>query len=143
MGKLKKALEWWIAPKFVGREQITSGIGVDGLEYPDPIPLAPAVLQPVETQGDMVMRMIQSARLREAAELEGFDTEEEADDFEIEDDPLDPLTQWEEPYLPPKKPAVAKDAVPPSSATPPVADAPKPPEPPVKRSESDAVPSKE
>lgn len=81
--------------------QASSGIGRDGKEYPDPVPMAPPVgFVAPEDLMSMIKRMVRNEQLMAIADKEGFDTFEEAEDFEIEDDPLDPLTPYEEVFLP-------------------------------------------
>lgn len=105
--------------------QVTSEIDDDGNELPDPVPMSPPVGYRREpTLGEMIQQFVRSEQLRAQAEAEGFDTFEEADDFDIPDDPLDPLTPWEEHFEPagdgaaPPPPAgggAAATAAPPSS----------------------------
>lgn len=101
--------------------QASSGIGRDGKEYPDPVPTAPPIgyEQPMDLM-TMIRTMIKSEELRRAAEEQGFETFDEADDFEVDDDPPDPLTDYERVFEPPASPpaAVAPTAPPvPSAAT--------------------------
>lgn len=85
--------------------QVASGIGTDGKEYPDPVPFSvpigytapPDLMQMIRT---MVHSEMAQTILRDA----GIETIEEADDFEIEDDPLDPLTPYEKVFMPPEPP---------------------------------------
>lgn len=82
--------------------QVTSGQDKFGREVPDPVPLAPPVgYRPPPTLADMIRRMVQSELLTQAADLEDFDSFEEAEDFDIEDDPLDPKTPYEAVFDPP------------------------------------------
>lgn len=89
--------------------QVSSAIGSDGLEYPDPVPMEPPIgyKKPPDIL-DMIRSMVrneQVLRLQEAAGYESFD---EADDLEVDDDPLDPLTPYEKVFEPPpKQPAAA------------------------------------
>lgn len=80
-----------------------------GKEYPNPEPLAPPIgwvpQKPIHEQiRDMVLREISAA-----AESEGMETAEEADDFEVGDD-YDPSTPYEE-YFEPVDPWPASRAV--------------------------------
>lgn len=86
--------------------QTTSGLGKDGKEYPDPVPTAPPIgYQNPPDLMTMIRTMIQSERYQTALANEGLETFEEADDFEIEDDPVDPLTEYEKVFYPdPKAP---------------------------------------
>lgn len=82
--------------------QASSGIGVDGKEYPDPVPMAPPVgyNAPPDLM-QLIRSMVRSEHLQRLADEQGFDTYEESDDFEVEDDPLDPLTPYEKVFEPP------------------------------------------
>lgn len=67
----------------------------DGREIPDPTPLAPSVgfiQQP--SMIDNIRNMIRSERLRQEAEAAGYETPEEADDFDVGDD-YDPTSPYE------------------------------------------------
>lgn len=69
-------------------------------EYPDPVPLAPPVnLRVPSGMRQLVQEMIRQ-EMSQLAELHEMETFEEADDFEIEDDPLDPLTPYEKVFDP-------------------------------------------
>lgn len=85
--------------------QATSSIGGDGLEYPDPVPMAPdvRVSRPVSDLGmrAMIERIASDEAVRRMLEAQEYETEDEADDFDIEDDPLDPLTEYERHFMPP------------------------------------------
>ncbi|UDN67853.1 hypothetical protein [robinz microvirus RP_147] len=97
--------------------QSTSAIGSDGKEYPDPIPMAPPVgYSAPPTIMEMIKSMIHSERLLAQADSEGFDTYDEAEDFDIPDDPMDPHTDYEAVFDPPPKPL--PDPVPTSTVNP-------------------------
>lgn len=82
-------------------EQVTAGQNELGQEMPDPVPVAPPVgYKPGPTLQDTILHMLKQQALRVAADTADFDSPEEADDFEIEDDPLDPLTPYEAEFLP-------------------------------------------
>lgn len=85
--------------------QATSSIGADGLEYPDPVPMSPDVPTRLQTADKgmraMIERIATDEAIRRLLEESGVETEEEADDFEIEDDQLDPLTEYERHFMPP------------------------------------------
>lgn len=71
-----------------------------GREIPDDVPMQPAV--GFVKQDSMVQRvreMVASELLRRHADAEGFDTFEEADDFDIGDD-IDPDTPYEAEFEP-------------------------------------------
>lgn len=72
-----------------------------GHETPDPTPMAPPVgyvRQP--TMVDIIRQQIQSHKLAQEAEAAGLETWEEANDFDIPDDPIPPGSPWEEIYDP-------------------------------------------
>lgn len=84
------------------------GLTPEGYEKGDPTPVAPPVgykRQPsmVET----IRNMVRSEHLRFAAESAGQETFEEADDFDVDDDPIPPsaydMEADFEPPLPPGK----------------------------------------
>lgn len=91
--------------------QVTSGQNELGQETPDPVPMAPPVgYAQHATLADSISRMLKHQLMAQAAAAEGFDTPEEADDFDIEDDPLDPLTPYERHFEPPPAPPPAPPA---------------------------------
>lgn len=68
-------------------------------EVPNPTPVAPPVgykRQPSLTE--QIRAMVRSEALRQAAEAEGVETFEEADDFEVDD--YDPTSPYEEVFDP-------------------------------------------
>lgn len=93
--------------------QSTSGIAADGREYPDPVPMAPPVgyTAPPDLM-TMIRTMIQSEALRQELAKQDFETFEEADDFEIEGDPIDQLTEYERVFEPPSSPPAPTSADP-------------------------------
>lgn len=67
-----------------------------GHEVPDQTPMAiPAGFKKPETLAEQVQRLVRSAQLRELAESKGFETFDEANDFDVPDDPPDPSTPFE------------------------------------------------
>lgn len=67
----------------------------NGHEVPDPKPLSiPMGYKRPETLQEQVQRLIRSS-MSEYAALQDAETFEEADDFDIEDDELDPSTPYE------------------------------------------------
>lgn len=85
------------AEKMAARRQT-----VFGHELPDPTPVAPPVgyiKQP--SMIEQVRNMVRSEHLRLAALEAGQETFEEADDFDIPDDPVDPHTRYEAVFDPP------------------------------------------
>lgn len=71
-----------------------------GKEYPNPVPLEPPIgyiqQEPLHVQ---IRRMVLSERMAQEADAAGFDTPEEADDFDVDDD-YDPSSPWEEVFEP-------------------------------------------
>lgn len=65
-----------------------------GQEIPDPEPIAITVRNRKIQKFDDVRSFIRR-ELSEAAARGGFETIDEANDFDIEDDPVDPATPWE------------------------------------------------
>lgn len=97
-------------------EQVASSIGKDGKEYPDPVPIAPPLdYVPPPDIMSMIRTMIMSERLKEKLREEGYETPEEADDFDIDDDPLDPLTPYERYFEPQEQGEPRPPATPPAA----------------------------
>lgn len=95
--------------------QVHSGQDQLGRELPDPVPMAPPVgYRAPPTLADMIRRMVRSEAMLMASEAEEFDTFEEAEDFDIEDDPVDPRTPYEAVFDPPQP---AADAAKPKEGT--------------------------
>lgn len=115
--------------------QVTSGIRRDGKEYGDPVPMSPPVgLKPPEDLMTTIRRMVQHEEFNRLADKEGFDTFEEAGDYDMEDDHefTDDLTPHEALFYPPDEkqappepakaepipaPVAASSAPPPSNPT--------------------------
>lgn len=95
-----------------------------GFEVPDDTELAPPlgfIKQP--SMMELIAQMVRSEALRQAVEREGFETFEEADDFEVDDPDGEPLSDYQnedgfEP-VPEVQPGPAADP----AAPPPVAPA--------------------
>lgn len=86
-------------------QQVSSVLTPDGrFEVPDPVPMEPPIgyTQPPDIM-DMIKQMVRHELFNKALEAEGYETFEEADDFDIEDDPIDPLTPYERLFEPPSK----------------------------------------
>lgn len=67
----------------------------NGHEIPDPRPLAmPSGFRRPETLAEQVQRLVRR-QLSGAAEEAGYETFEEANDFDLADDPVDPSTPFE------------------------------------------------
>lgn len=79
--------------KFVNN--VFGTINEKGQEVLDPTPVAiPVKKRP--TQGERLREIIRSEALSRELASQGVETFDEADDFEIEDDPVDPQTPYEE-----------------------------------------------
>lgn len=69
-----------------------------GREIPDPVPMAPPVgYQQGMTQEERLRAMVRQEQSRLRAELYD-ETEDEANDFDVDDDPIDPATPYEQHY---------------------------------------------
>lgn len=65
-------------------------------EKTDPVPVKPPVhRQRQHTVDERIRAAIRSDRMQQIAEARGMESFQEADDFDIEDDPIDPLTPYE------------------------------------------------
>lgn len=76
-------------------------LNADGSENPDPTPLAPPigyVKQP--SLVERIREMVREAALAQQLAAQGVETFEEADDFDIPDDPVDPDSPWEHNFEP-------------------------------------------
>lgn len=99
----KKSVAYATSPTFdEDGVQATSGILPNGKEETDPTPLAPPVgyNAPPDLM-TMIRTMIQSEALRQELAKQDFETFEEADDFALEEDPIDALTEYEKVFYPP------------------------------------------
>lgn len=84
-------------------EQILAFLVEDGRkEFGDPVPVAPPVgmTRPLTTE-ERFRRIIRSEHLARIADSQGVDTFDEAEDFDVEDDPVPALTPYEEALLEP------------------------------------------
>lgn len=93
-----------LVPSYVDDDgvQVTSEIRSDGREYPDPVPVQPPIGYRAEPTIAELIKMFVRRELSEQAAAEDFETFEEAEDFDIEDDPADPLTPYEKVFDPAK-----------------------------------------
>lgn len=83
--------------------EVRQYIDEDGREVLDPTPMEPPLgwkRQP--SLAEQIRDMVRSEQLRAAAEAQGMETFEEADDFEVDDD-YDPSTPFENDFDPPIK----------------------------------------
>lgn len=80
--------------------QASSGIGVDGLEYPDPVPMAPPVgWNAPPTMAQFIRQFVRQELVNRELANAGFETFDEADDLDIPDD-LDPHSSYEDEFEP-------------------------------------------
>lgn len=80
-----------------------------GHELVSPLPMAPPVgYKKTPSLSDQIREMVRSERLAQAAAEQGFETFEEADDFEIGD--FDPSSPYEIDFDPVPEPAPAQPA---------------------------------
>lgn len=98
--------------------QASSGIGSNGKEYPDPVPLAaPLGYEPPLGLVDMMNLFIRRSREKDN-DFEIEETEEEANDFEIENEDIEVVTEYEKVFMPKPAPVasvVASTVVPPGA----------------------------
>lgn len=93
--------------------QSTAGIGKDGKEYGDPVPMAPPVGfdNPPDLM-TLIRTMVRSEEFNRRAAEEDFDNFEEAGDFDVDDDPFPPLTPHERILMPVEDPPPARSPAP-------------------------------
>lgn len=100
--------------------QVSAGIGPDGKEYGDPVPMSPPVgYNPPPDLMTMIKTMLHNEEFMRRLNEEGVDTFEEAGDYDVEDDPPDPATPYERFFDPPpvqKVPQGDAPGTPPSPA---------------------------
>lgn len=82
------------------KDKVKKFFGLDehGNEVPDPIPVAVPIGNRAPESIDARIARILNHSLKADLEKRGLETFEEADDFDIEDDPIDPTTPWEKNY---------------------------------------------
>lgn len=102
MAKQKTAAERHEAMVKVERNERGKRLNALGQEIIDPTPMAPPIgWKPQPSMIENIRNMVRSELLARAAEADGKETFEEADDFDIEDDPADPNSPWENEFDPP------------------------------------------
>lgn len=81
--------------------QVRAVLDKAGNEVGDPVPMAPPLhmTRPLSLS-EQIKQMVRR-ELSEVAHNQGFETFEESDDFDIDDDPLDPQTPYEAVFDPP------------------------------------------
>lgn len=81
---------------------MAKGLHPDGTPVLDPVPLAPPVgYKKQPSMVEIVRDMVRGERLRQEAEAAGVETFEEADDFDVGDDPELMRSGWENDFDPP------------------------------------------
>lgn len=85
----------WIDPKTGEVFNSRPRLDEHGREIPDPTPVAiPSGFRKPETLAETVARLVRH-QVSEHAELHGMETFDEADDFDVDEDPQDPGTPFE------------------------------------------------
>lgn len=80
---------------------VISDLDERGAEVLDPTPMSPPIgFRQTPSMMELVRQMVQSERLKAAAQAEGFETFEESEDFDVDDD-FDPSTPFENDFDPP------------------------------------------
>lgn len=80
---------------------LAKGLNPDGTPILDPTPIAPPIgYKKQPSMVEIVRDMVRGEKLRQAAEEMGAETFEEADDFDIPDDPVQLRSEWENDYEP-------------------------------------------
>lgn len=80
---------------------LAKGLNPDGTPILDPTPMAPPIgYKKQPSMVEIVRDMVRGERLRQAAEEMGAESFEEADDFDIPDDPVQLRSQWENDFEP-------------------------------------------
>lgn len=95
-----------------------------GAEVPDPVPMAPPIgYKKQPTMVDHIRAMVRSENLRREVEAAGYETMDEADDFDVDDD-FDPTSPYEhnfDPVAPVQAAPTGANPSPPGVASPPAA----------------------
>lgn len=82
-----------------------------GQEIMDPTPMSiPVNFKRPEPLGDMIRRLVRK-QISEAAVAKGMESFDDADDFNIPDDPVDPLSPYEDEFEGDNKPAINEPKV--------------------------------
>lgn len=78
------------------------GLAPDGKLIPDPVPIAPPIgYKKQPSMVEIVRDMVRGERLAQAAREAGAETFQEAEDFDVEDDPPDMRSPFENQFDPP------------------------------------------
>lgn len=80
---------------------LAKGLNPDGTPILDPTPIAPPIgYKKQPSMVEIVRDMVRSEKLKAEAEAAGFESFEEADDFDIPDDPVQLRSPWENDFDP-------------------------------------------
>lgn len=80
---------------------LSKGLNPDGTPILDPVPVAPPIgYKKQPSMVEIVRDMVRGEKLRQAAEEMGAESFEEADDFDIPDDPVQLRSEWENDFEP-------------------------------------------
>jgi hypothetical protein len=75
---------------------VSAGLDEFGREVPDPVPVAiPVGMKANPSLRDLIRKMVSEQLFAQAVDAAGAETFDEADDFDIPDDPVDPATPYE------------------------------------------------
>jgi len=87
--------------KFKPVKAVTKALDANGHETPSSRPMAiPVGARRPETLAEQVARLVRTEEWRRTMESHDLETFEESEDFDIEDDPVDPSTPYEEVFDP-------------------------------------------
>lgn len=85
---------------YIGGKRSDDRIDARGRELPDPTPIAPPIgYKRAPSLAEQIREMVRSERLAQEAAAMGYETFEEADDFDVGD--LDPTSPYENDFDPP------------------------------------------
>lgn len=107
MGKLLESVRNWRRPKQIDLEDYlqklkSRGLAPDGRQVPDPVPMQPPIgFKKQPSMVEIVRDMVRSEKLRQEALATGHETFEEAEDFDIGDEPDQLTSGWENDFDPP------------------------------------------
>lgn len=91
--------------KFQEEVPLKARLDERGHEVVSNVPMQPPLGYKKEPSvSDRIREMVRSEMLRREVEAAGLETMEEADDFDVDDDPIDPSTPFEENFDPPPPP---------------------------------------
>lgn len=78
------------------------GLHPDGSPILDPIPIAPPIgYKKAPSMVEIVRDMVRSEKLKQEAEAAGHESFEESEDFDVDDEPVQMRSRWENQFDPP------------------------------------------